>query len=81
MHSAAGLNASLPKLAKDQGQFVFMPLLNHTREHCERTMTTSSGSPRPGCFDSNPGAFFVIIHNSYKSYLCQINPFNQDQTV
>lgn len=40
MHSAAGLNGWLPKLARDQLQFVFMPLMNHTRVHCERVVLT-----------------------------------------
>lgn len=56
MQSAAGLNGSKPKLVREQGQFVFMPPINHTEVHCECTMTTSFGSPQPGCFDSHPGA-------------------------
>lgn len=44
--SAAGLNGWLPELARDQGHFVSMPLMNHNRVHCECTMTTSSGSPQ-----------------------------------
>lgn len=55
----------LPRLARDQGQFVFTPQTNHTTVHCERTMATSSGGSRPGCFD--PGAS-IVLYTSPKNY-------------